>query len=255
MAARQLYTERADWIAASTIDAVFRSVADGGAEAGIVPIENSTEGSVALTLDCLLESDRRIHREHVLEVVHCLVARHADLARFSRVLSHPQALAQCRGWLGRELRSAEMAIASSTAQAACEAARDDATAAIASRLAAELCGLRIVAEGIQDRRRNMTRFVVVGHSDAPRSGRDRTSIVFSLPHEQGALMRALEVFTRAGINLTRIESRPLPGKLWEYLFFADFEGHQSDAATAAALQALSHVSGRLQILGSYPRAF
>lgn len=255
MAVRAGFGADASALPCTTIGGVFDSVAAGQAELGVVPIENSTEGSVGLTLDCLLESPLRVARELVLEVTHCLVGQHGERARYRRVASHPQALGQCRGWLARNLPSAELVPAASTAAAAHEAARDAATAAVASELSAELCGLTVVARSIQDRSPNVTRFVVIGHEDAPPTGHDRTSVVFSLPHQKGALLGALAAFERAGLNLTRIESRPLPGRLWEYLFFADFEGHRAEPPVAAALGELSQLCGSFTVLGSYPRAF
>jgi chorismate mutase / prephenate dehydratase len=254
-AARRAFPERAAWLAGATIDAVFESVSAGRAAFGVVPIENSTEGSVDVTLDCLVESALLICRELVLEIEHCLVAKHRDRSRYGRISSHPQALAQCRGWLARELPNAELVAASSTARAAEDAAGSDDLAAISSKLAAELYGLEVVAEGIQDRASNATRFVVVARQDAPPSGRDRTSVAFSLPHQKGALRQALEIFDGVGLNLSRIQSRPLPGRLWEYRFFADFEGHRADPGAAAALEELAARTGSLRVLGSYPRAF
>jgi chorismate mutase / prephenate dehydratase len=255
MAARQAFGSDAQLVQTSTIAGVFERVIGGDAELGVVPIENSTEGSVASTLDCLIESTLRIQREIVLEIEHCLVARHRDLARLQRVASHPQALAQCRRWLASRLPHAELVPLASTAAAARAAAGDETTAGVASRLAADLFGLELFAEGIQDQAGNATRFVVVGSGVPAPSGHDRTSIVFSLPHRRGALLGALAAFERAELNLTRIESRPLPGRRWEYLFFADFEGHSSEPKVAAALVELSGQCGTLAVLGSYPRAF
>jgi chorismate mutase/prephenate dehydratase len=182
------------------------------------------------------------------------VARHADRARFRRVLSHPQPLAQCRRWLARELPGAALVSTASTTVAAAEAARDDETAAVASHLAAELHGLVLVAENIHDRPGNATRFVIVGKADAAPTGRDKTSLMFSAPHERGALRRVLGVFDDAGINLTRIESRPRAEKRWEYVFFADLEGHRKDPAVAQALERLGEICTVVRVFGSYPRA-
>jgi chorismate mutase/prephenate dehydratase len=255
MAAKEALGHSFELAPASTIAGVFDGVAAGAAELGVVPIENSTEGSVGLTLDCLLGSTLKIQEERVLDVVQCLVARHRQLERFARVASHPQALGQCRRWLAAQLPHAEPMPVASTAAAARLAADDESLAAVASRLAAELFDLEVVAEAIQDQSPNVTRFVIVGRGEPAPSGRDRTSVVFSLPHTRGALRSALETFDRAGLNLTRIESRPLPGRLWEYLFFVDFEGHARDPAAAAALSELARSAGELRVLGSYPRAF
>lgn len=254
-AAAKLALPECELVAASTIAGVFDGVSAADAVLGVVPVENSTEGSVGSTLDALIESSLCIEREVVLEVEHCLLARHRDRERLTRVGSHPQALGQCRRWLARELPGAELWPMASTAAAARAAAEDERSAAIASRLAAELFGLEIVAPSIQDQSPNVTRFLVIGRDQPAPTGRDRTSVVFSLPHVRGALRSALEVFDRAELNLTRIESRPLSGRLWEYLFFVDFEGHARDPVPAAALAELAGSVGSLRLLGSYPRAF
>jgi chorismate mutase/prephenate dehydratase len=238
----------------STIPAVIDSVERHAAEYGIVPIENSTEGGVSATLAALLESSLLIRGELVLSVPLCLAARHFDKARIRRVASHPQPLGQCRRWLGRELPNAELVSMSSTTAAAREAARDDATAAVTSRLGAELYQLALIAENIEDHPDNATRFVIVGHADAPPSGYDKTSVVFSTAHERGALRRVLAVFDDEGINLTRIESRPAPGRRWEYVFFTDLEGHREDPPVERALSRLALECGTVRVLGSYPRA-
>ena len=237
-----------------TIAAVIDRVEQGAAEFGVIPMENSTEGGVSATLDALMEGSVQISGELVIDVPLCLVARHTDRSRFRRVLSHPQPLAQCRRWLARELPSAALVSTASTTVAAGEAARDDEVAAVTSHLAAELHHLVIVAENIHDRPENATRFVIVGKSDAARSGRDKTSLMFSTPHERGALRRVLGVFDDAGINLTRIESRPRAEKRWEYVFFADLEGHREDPPVAHALERLAELCGAVRVFGSYPRA-
>jgi chorismate mutase/prephenate dehydratase len=239
---------------APTIPAVFDCVERGAAGVGVVPIENSTEGGVSATLAALLESSLSICGELVIPVRLCLAARHEDRSRIRRVASHAQPLAQCRHWLERELPSAELVSTSSTTTGALEAQRDDATAAVTSHLGAELHSLSILAEDIQDAAENATRFVIIGREDAPPSGHDKTSIVFTTPHEQGALHQALGVFDAAGINLTRIESRPAPGKRWEYVFVTDLEGHRTDPSVVGALGALRQRRSTVRVLGSYPRA-
>jgi chorismate mutase / prephenate dehydratase len=237
-----------------TIADVIDRVAKQDAELGVVPVENSTEGGVTATLDGLLESSLSICGEIVVDVSLCLVARAADRGRFRRVASHPQPLAQCRRWLARELPGVALFPTASTTAAAREAALDDGTAAVTSRLAAELENLVVVAENIQDHPENATRFAVIGQADAAPTGRDKTSLVFSTPHERGALRRVLGVFDDAGINLTRIESRPAPGKRWQYVFFTDIEGHRSDPNVAEALRTLEGLGGAVRVLGSYPRS-
>lgn len=253
MAARKVFGPSADCRESATISHVFEAVSEGSAEFGVVPIENSTEGGVNQTVDELLRRDLHVRGEVVLEIAQCLLGLATDLSQIQRVSSHPQGLAQCRHWLAEHLPQAEQVAALSTTAAAREAAQDPHLAAISSALAGELNGLRLIREGIQDSAENATRFVVIGRSDAPRTGRDKTSLVFSTQHSRGALRQVLEIFDRAGINLTRIESRPAPGRRWEYVFLTDLEGHREDAAIAGALVQLEQHCFRVRVLGSYPR--
>jgi chorismate mutase/prephenate dehydratase len=252
MAARQAFPGESAMETATIAEVVDR-VAQGQAEFGVVPIENSIEGGVTATLDALLDGTLHISGELVIDVALCLVARHADRSRLRRVLSHPQPLAQCRRWLARELPHAQTVAVASTSAAAREAATDDGSGAITHAEAAKLNGLVVLAENVQDREGNATRFVIVSPEDAPPTGHDKTSLVFSTVHERGALRRALGVFDDEGINLTRIESRPFPSKRWEYVFFTDLEGHRSDPPVARALAALAALGGEVRVLGSYPR--
>jgi chorismate mutase/prephenate dehydratase len=244
---------------AATIDAVARDVRDGRASAGVLPIENSTEGSVTHTIDALLEGDVVIVRELVLPIEHALASHAASLGDIARVHSHPQALAQCRAWLARTWTSVELIASASTAAAVLAASKDPNAAAIASHLAAELHGVPVVAERVNDREGNATRFVVVvaretGAYDELPSGPCKTTLAFTLRHEQGALLRALAVLNDHGINLCRIESRPSRSKAWEYVFLVDLEGHRLDAPIARAMVALSQCCSSVRHLGSYPRA-
>ncbi len=236
-----------------TIAAVIEAVALQQVTCGVVPIENSTEGGVTSTLDALLETEVKIRGELVLEIAQCLLSRERDLGQIRRVYSHPQGLAQCRRWLAEYLPNAELVIAASTSAAARQAALEPGSAALASDLAGELNGLNSLARA-QDREENATRFVIVSLNDAPSTGSDKTSLVFSTPHERGALRRALEVFDAENINLTRIESRPAPGRRWEYVFFTDLEGHRLDAPVERALERLRALCSGVKVLGSYPRA-
>jgi chorismate mutase/prephenate dehydratase len=241
-------------IETGTIAGVVEQVANGAVDAGVVPIENSTEGGVAPTLEALFEGSVSIRGELVVEVDLHLLARHGDRSRIRRIASHPQPLGQSRRFIAREFPSAIAVPFSSTTAAAEEALRDDETAAITSPLAAELLGLTILQKSVQDRSDNATRFVIIAREDAAPTGRDKTSLVFTTPHERGALRRALEVFDDAGLNLTRIESRPAPGRLWEYVFFTDVEGHRLDPELARALERLVALCSTVRVLGSYPRA-
>jgi len=253
LAARSLFPDQPA-VETPTIAEVVDAVTRREAEFGVVPIENSTEGSVSATLDALLDGTLFISGELVLDVSLCLVAKTTDRSRFKRVASHPQPLAQCRKFLARELPGVPLVPTPSTAAAAREAALDETTAAVTSRLAAELERLTIVADRIQDHPENATRFAVIGHADAAPTGNDKTTLVFSTPHERGALRRVLGVFDDAGINLTRIESRPARGKRWEYVFVTDIEGHRLDPNVTRALTELDAMSGAVRVLGSYPRA-
>jgi chorismate mutase/prephenate dehydratase len=253
MAACKAFGLGAHYMEANTIPGVFEAVARGRVTYGVAPIENSTEGGVTFTYDSLLDSDLMIRQELVLDVAHCLIGQNKDLGSIERVYSHPQALAQCRNWLSKNLPSAQLVVSSSTTLAAREAAADATSAAVASRMAAEIAGLLVIRESIQDYEQNATRFVVLGKTDAPPTGRDKTTIVFSTPDERGALRRVLEIFDAEQINLTRIESRPGRKKLWDYVFFTDLEGHRTDPAVQRALGRLKGACRMTKVLGSYPR--
>jgi chorismate mutase/prephenate dehydratase len=253
MAARSAFGLGARYMEAATISAVFDAVDSGSTPYGVVPIENSTEGSVTNTHDSFLETKVVIRGEIVLDVAQCLLGQHDDLGRIERVYSHPQAIAQCREWLAKHLPRAQVIVSLSTSSAAREASTDPASAAIASRLAAELTGLHVIREGIQDRKENATRFVVLAKQDAPPTGKDRTSIAFSTRDQRGALRRVLEVFDEEKINLSRIESRPRRGERWQYVFFTDLEGHRLDESITRALARLETKCDMVRVLGSYPR--
>lgn len=253
MAARSAFGMAAGYIEATTIPGVFDAITRGAAHYGVVPIENSTEGGVTFTLDCLFDTEAQIRSEIVLDVAQCLIGRHEDLGRIERVYSHPQALAQCRDWLTHHLPRAQLVVSSSTSAAARDAAADDGAAAVASRLAAELTGLVVIRDNIQDHAQNATRFVVLAKEDAPPTGNDRTSIIFSTPDERGALRRVLEIFDEEGINLSRIESRPRRNEMWQYVFYTDLEGHRLDAPVVVALARLEAKCNMVKVLGSYPR--
>lgn len=254
IAARSAFGLGARYVETVTIGSVIDAVSRGNVTYGVAPIENSTEGGVTATLDGLFDADVMIRSEFVIEVTQCLIGRQEDLTRIRRVHSHPQPLAQCRLWLARHLPQVELVSSTSTAAAMREAALDEASAAIGSRLAAELYDLSVIRESVQDRAENATRFVVLAKSDAGPTGKDKTSILFSTSHSRGALRRALEVFDDEGLNLTRIESRPAIGKRWEYVFFTDVEGHRSDQPVRRAIERLREGCSTVKVLGSYPRS-
>ncbi|RYZ08919.1 MAG: prephenate dehydratase [Myxococcales bacterium] len=252
-AALALYGDSAEFVVTRTIPDAVEAAAEGQAEVAVVPIENTIEGGVNATLDALFDSDLSIVGEFVLDVDLCLLAQSADLSRIQRVASHPQPLGQCKHWLRQHLPHAELVVTSSTTAAAQDALQDPQTAAVGSKLAAET-GLLVVRERIQDHEGNATRFVIVGHRLTAPTGEDKTTLVFSTSHERGALRRVLEVFDEEGLNLTRIESRPLRSQKWEYAFFTDLEGHRDDPSVQRALARLSERGALVRVLGSYPRA-
>jgi len=241
----------------ATIPEVFSAVEKGECLWGVVPLENSAEGSVKATLDRLITTPLAIRGELFLRIRHCLLTVGNDLAAIRKVYSHPQALAQCREWLRTHLPGVPLVEVESTAGAA-RRVREDATgAAVGSRLAAGTYGLNLLAEGIEDNPLNTTRFLVIGpqpdRNGGGITGQDKTSILFGTPHVPGALQRALAPFAEAGINLTRIESCPMRDRMWEYLFFVDFVGHIDEENTRECLQELEKQTAILKVLGSYPR--
>jgi prephenate dehydratase len=237
------------------IEAIFEDVLSGEAENGLVPIENSLEGSVGVTLDLLLKKDVKIRGEVVIDVRHSLMALPgASLNDLREVISHPHALAQCRGFI--KMHGLKTKNYPSTAGAARDLAekRLQGVAAIAPERAARLYGLQIIERDIQDEDFNQTRFLVIALEDSPVTGRDKTSVIFALSHRPGSLYEALWPFARAGINLTKIESRPSRKALGDYVFYLDFEGHRRDKDVAEVLSQLRSRVTFLKVLGSYPAA-
>ena len=238
------------------IDEVFHEVEGGIADFGVVPIENSSEGTVNHTLDMFLSSALKICGEVELRIHHCLMGRMSGMSDIKRVCAHPQALAQCRGWLDDQLLDVERVAVASNAEGARRARDERGTAAIASRAAAEIYGLTLLANEIEDRPDNTTRFLVVGRKLFSASGADRTTLLVSAADtdDAGALFRLLEPLAEHRVNMTRIESRPSHKRKWDYVFFIDIEGHVSDPSVAKALAALEERASLFKILGSYPRA-
>lgn len=237
----------------ATIDGVFAEVEKGAADYGVVPIENSIEGVVNLTLDSFIDSPLIINDEIKLGISLYLLSRSGDAAKVKKIYSHPQPLAQSRNWLSRNFPGVEQIPASSTAQAAQIASHDESAAAVASQLAAEFYHLEILGAKIEDQRENHTRFLVIGKEKAKKAKRNRTSIMFSIKDESGSLLKALQLFAKYKINLTKIQSRPLRNRLWESLFYLDFDGHTEDKAIACVLDTLSRQCLFIKILGSYPK--
>ncbi|MBI4361280.1 prephenate dehydratase [Candidatus Micrarchaeota archaeon] len=233
---------------------VFDEVQKGKADAGLVPIENSTEGSINYTYDLLLDSQLGIAGETFLRVRHCLLAKSGTKTREGlHVYSHPQALAQCRDFLiGKKLQPVQYYDTAGAAKAIAEGKIQG--AAIASKTAAEHYGLDVLAEGIEDNRNNYTRFILISKNTPTPTDSDKTSIVFSTHHRPGALFEVMKVFAKADINLTKLESRPTKQKPWEYFFYMDFEGTASKAPYQQALENIKPHTLFLKVLGSYPRS-
>jgi len=232
---------------------VFREVESGAAHYGVVPVENSTEGVVTHTHDSFLESGLKICGEVTLRIHHHLLNKNAD-AGITRIYSHAQSLGQCRLWLDQNYPNVERVAVSSNAEAARRASQEDGTAAIAGEAAAELYNLNVVRANIEDRPDNTTRFLIIGSQETQASGEDKSSILVSSRNQPGALYQVLEPFHKAGISLTRIETRPARTGAWSYVFFIDFEGHVNDEKIAPVLNELRQVALDFKWLGSYPKA-
>lgn len=236
-----------------TIADVFNEVAKGRADYGVVPVENSTEGVVTHTLDMFVDSDLKIVSQIVLPISHCLVSK-AKRGEIKKLFVHPQTLAQCRSWVHKNFPHTELIETSSNARSAELAAREKHSAAIAGLLAAEKYGVPVLEHDIQDNAANATRFLVLGRKCSPPTGHDRTSLMFSIADEVGALHRALAPFRKYRLNMTKIESRPSKRKVWEYFFFVDCDGHSSEGKVAKAITQLGTQCSFVKVLGSYPNA-
>ena len=234
-----------------SIASVFQALENSRADYGVVPVENSTEGSVSLTLDLLIDTPLCIIGEILLPIRHALMAR-TDAGDFSRIVSHQQSLGQCRNYLAANYPHCELEAVPSNSFAARKAASDASYAAIASIAAARANGLNMIAENIQDVAQNTTRFLVLGREAMTPSGTDKTGLVFALPERAGALHGALTLFARLRINLTMIQSRPQRERPWAYVFFVDLQGHREDAKVRRALSALEKQALFFKVLGSYP---
>jgi chorismate mutase / prephenate dehydratase len=236
----------------ATVAEVFTRVERGEAEHGVVPVENSMEGAVTHTLDELMNSPLKICGEVYLPVSQNLISKESSLERVRVVCSHPMALSQAATWLRHELPGARLEEVESTGEAARRAAREKGVAAVGSALAAEAHGLNVLARNIQDARTNATRFIVLGRAWAGRTGKDKTSVVFSVKDRPGVLRDALSAFAEEGINLTRIESRPSRKRAWTYVFFADLQGHPEEERVKRALAALEEHCPYVALIGACP---
>jgi chorismate mutase/prephenate dehydratase len=253
-AAELRFGSAARFLPAPSIGEVFDLVERGQADFGVVPAENSTEGAVNITLDRLIDSELLIVGEIFLEISQHLLSRATDLGSLKAVYSHPQALAQCRQWLTTHLGDIPAVEVSSTAAAAERAREDPWVAAIASELAARLHDLPVLKARIEDNPYNSTRFLAVGRRAMAPTGKDKTSILFSMKNEPGSLYRILEPFAARGLNLTKIESRPTKRRPWEYVIFVDFDGHRETPLVQEVLAEVGRRSIFHKVLGSYPAA-
>jgi len=253
-AARRQFGSSAVFVPEASFAEVFQALENGRADLGVVPVENSTEGTVTLTLDLLIDTPLAIVGEILLPIRHALLSRSGDRGAIRRIVSHQQSLAQCRGYIAANYPGCELEAVASNALAAKLAAEDPSLAAIAAVEAAAAYGLKVVAENIQDLAHNATRFVVIGKHPVGRSGADKTTIVFAVRHKVGALHEVLGLFARNAVNVSKIESRPMRSRPWEYLFFVDLAGHREDPKLKRALAALERKTLFLKVLGSYPEA-
>ncbi|WP_022668558.1 prephenate dehydratase [Desulfospira joergensenii] len=231
---------------------IFREVEKKESHFGVVPIENSIEGAVNHTLDLFSQFDLKICAEHYEPVSHDLLSITGDPGHVKTVYSHPQAIAQCKGWLKKKFPHVRVTETSSTSKAALIASEDPDAAAIASRKAAHIYELLPVESGIEDHSGNVTRFLVIGRESPDQTGRDKTSIMFATSHVPGALFRTLAPVERAGLNMLKLESRPTRNQNWSYYFFMDIEGHVQDPVVAETIDQIGTSALSLKVLGSYP---
>ena len=251
-AALSLFGHSTPICAAETIEEVFSLVEKGVCQQGVIPIENSYEGSVNNTLDLLYKYDLKISAETFVRIRHHLLSRAESIEDIRRIYSHPMPIGQCRSWIRTHLKGIPVKEVESTSLAASLAAHESDAAAVGSRLSALTYSLNLLEEDIEDHPDNVTRFLAIGKTDSPPTGRDKTSILFFLKHKPGALCRALVSLSQNDINVSRIESRPMKTRNWEYLFFADLEGHEEDSNVHAAVKAMEECCVFMKRLGSYP---
>ncbi len=253
LAAMEFFGAGVELVDCASIDDVFIAVEEGRVSYGIVPVENSTEGAINNTQDCLVDSTARIIGEQVVSIEHCLLVQEASSkADIKKIASHKQSLAQCRAYLTKNFPNVQQIECSSNAEAAILAQADGSTAAIASELAGRLYNLHSLESRIQDKSNNRTRFLVLALEETEASGYDKTSILVYTENKPGALFRVLEPFEKLGLSLTKIETRPSKKEAWEYVFFIDFEGHVDDEATKSLFSALKLSRVEVKVLGSYP---
>ncbi len=252
LATLRLFGSSSGQILENGIDMVFSDVERGIADYGVVPIENTIEGTVGQTLDLFIDSPVKIFAETYFQIHLNLLSKAEKLEDVKTLYTHYMPLGQCRGWINRNLPKARVIEASSTAEAAIKAKKNPKAAAIGAYEAAKIYGLEIIAEKIEEREGNQTRFLVISLKESPKSGADKTSILFSINDESGALHKILRPFAAKKLNLSKIQSRPSPQREWEYVFFVDFDGHKDSAEAKWVLKRIEPQTIFLKALGSYP---
>jgi len=254
IAAMELFGHSSTFIPQTGIRDVFIDVSKGKCDYGVVPVENSIEGAINHTLDLFFESDLKICAEKYLNISHAVLSRSSSIDDIDVIYSHRQALAQCRGWIRKNLPNAVLVETNSTAHAALKAAKEEKTAAIANSDAAHIYGLQILETNIEDHSNNITRFLLIGNDEPSPTGCDRTSIMFVISHVPGALFKILEPIAESGINMSKMESRPTKHENWSYFFFVDFDGHIADEKIKHTIERMKPYCKYIKLLGSYPRA-
>ncbi len=253
LAAIKQFGRSAHLIPQKDITSVFEEVERGRANYGVVPVENSNEGVINHTLDMFIDSDLKVYAEILLDISHALLSRSGKIGEIEKIYSHLNALAQCKNWLRNNLPHVPVFDVTSTAAAAKMVENDPKAGAIAGEMAGILYNLETVTKNIEDNKFNFTRFLVIAKNVSDKSGDNKTSILFSVKDEPGALYKILKPFADRGINLTKIESRPLKNRAWEYCFFIDMEGHIASGHIKEAIEELRMNSQFLKVLGSYPK--
>ncbi len=252
MACMQKFGSSAQYIPVNSIKDVFSEVERSRAHFGVVPIENTTEGVVNHTLDMFIDSNLLIYGEVLQEVSHHLLSKSGVVGEVKKIYSHPHAIAQCRHWLETNLPHVPVSEVASTARAAEICVDDPSAGAIASELAAQLYGLKVIRSRIEDNMNNFTRFLVLSQKPPERTGKDKTSLMLSVKDKVGALYDLLRPFASHGLNMTKIESRPSRRKAWEYIFFVDVEGHMEEERVKKAVEEIKGRCLFMKVLGSYP---
>jgi chorismate mutase/prephenate dehydratase len=251
LAAIRKFGKKPQYVPSESISEVFDKVEKGEVDYGVVPIENSIEGVVNYTLDMFFASQLKVCAEITLNISHSLIGKPGR--KIKRIYSNPQVFSQCRKWISRHLPNTELIPTSSTAKAALAIKKDPSGGCIGNKILADIYGLRILSSAIEDSPSNITRFLVISKNDSPPSGKDKTSVLFSIKDRVGALYDFLFSFRKFGINLTKIESRPSKKKPWDYYFFVDFQGHRDSPSVQKALAELEKGCLFVKVLGSYPR--